>query len=86
MSNLALCNRERDENGIYNEVSESDRSGSCYYILTLAVTENQRRFGIATKNAAKASRLIKEALDSEAIKLHDPAVRLRDRSYLPFWA
>ena len=44
------------------------------------------RFGIEGKNASQASRLIREALGAEVIKLFDPEVRDRDRSYLPFWA
>ena len=44
----------------------------------------RQRFGIEEKNSAKASRLIREALRANVIKLHDPDVRDRDRSYLPF--
>ena len=46
----------------------------------------RQRFGIESDNAAQASRLIKEALAAKVIRLFDAKTRLRDRSYVPFWA
>ena len=46
----------------------------------------RQRFGIEDKNAARATRLIKETLQDGKIKLRDPLARRRDRAYLPFWA
>eukprot|EP00511_Aplanochytrium_stocchinoi_P010410 CAMPEP_0204872810 /NCGR_PEP_ID=MMETSP1348-20121228/38940_1 /ASSEMBLY_ACC=CAM_ASM_000700 /TAXON_ID=215587 /ORGANISM="Aplanochytrium stocchinoi, Strain GSBS06" /LENGTH=289 /DNA_ID=CAMNT_0052027825 /DNA_START=334 /DNA_END=1200 /DNA_ORIENTATION=- len=40
---------ERGTDGPCSDLADDFRSGSCYYILTLAVTEQQRRFGIATQ-------------------------------------
>ena len=46
----------------------------------------RQRFGIDARNAAKASRLIKDAVTAGLIKLYNPTVRQRDREYVPFWA
>lgn len=46
----------------------------------------RERFGIKPGNTAQASRLIREAVKASVIKLFDPEVRDRDRSYVPFWA
>ena len=44
------------------------------------------RFGIQPQNTAHASRLIKEALDAELIKPHDPDAAPKLMRYIPFWA
>lgn len=44
------------------------------------------RFGIATKNSATASRLIKEALSAKMIRLHDESAAPKYRKYVPWWA
>lgn len=49
-------------------------------------TSLRERFGIEAKNSATASRLIKEALDSGVIRLHDETVPPKLRKYLPAWA
>lgn len=49
-------------------------------------TSLRERFGIDAKNSAQASRLIKEALGSGVIRLHDPEVALKLRKYVPHWA
>ncbi|OIQ66545.1 hypothetical protein GALL_518830 [mine drainage metagenome] len=49
-------------------------------------TSLRERFGIETKNSATASRLIREALDAGAIRLHDETVAPKLRRYLPAWA
>ena len=46
----------------------------------------RQRFGIASPNAAVASRLLNEAVEAGVIAIEDPAVGKRSRSYLPFWA
>ncbi len=49
-------------------------------------TSLRNRFGIKPQSSAQASRLIREALKTQVIKLYDPDVRDRDRSYVPYWA
>ena len=46
----------------------------------------RKRFGIEKRNSAKASRLIKEALDAEVIGPYDPDASNRMKRYVPFWA
>ena len=46
----------------------------------------RERFDISKENAAQASRLLKEALDSRVIAIRDPEAGTRSRTYLPFWA
>jgi predicted HTH transcriptional regulator len=77
-----------------SEMDSQARIRACYQHACLCFVSGsrmtnpslRRRFGIDAKNASQASRLIREALDAKVIRLHDPTVRLRDRSYLPFWA
>nr|WP_221382087.1 hypothetical protein [Actinoplanes polyasparticus] len=46
----------------------------------------RERFGIASHNSAKASRLIKEAVDEHLIALRDPRAPVKLREYVPWWA
>lgn len=76
------------------EMEAQDRIRACYQHACLLFVMNKRmtnssireRFGIKTESAAQASRLIREAVTAGGIKLYDPNVRDRDRSYVPFWA
>lgn len=43
-------------------------------------------FGIAAKNSATASRLIKETLGAGVLRLRDPNAPPKTRRYLPHWA
>jgi hypothetical protein len=45
----------------------------------------RQRFGIEEHNAAKASRIIAEALAANLIKPFDPDQGKKYASYLPFW-
>ncbi len=49
-------------------------------------TSLRERFGIDVKNSATASRLLKEALVAEVIRLQDPAAAPKLRRYVPWWA
>jgi ATP-dependent DNA helicase RecG len=77
-----------------NDMDSSARTRACYQHACLCFVTGQKmtnasvrsRFGIDAKNAAKASRIIKEAVKAGSIKLRDPEVRDRDRNYVPFWA
>lgn len=46
----------------------------------------RKRFGIEDQNAAKASRLIAEAVDAGMLKPADPSQGKKYASYLPYWA
>ncbi len=46
----------------------------------------RERFGLADKNRATASRLIKEAIEAGAVKPHDASAAPRLMKYVPFWA
>ncbi len=71
-----------------------DRIRACYqhaclcHVCGRKMTNSslRERFGIKPENTSQASRLIREALEAKVIKLFDPEVRDRDRSYVPFWA
>ncbi len=77
-----------------SDMDSKDRIRACYQHACLCFVTGRRmtnpslrqRLGIDQKNASQASRIIKETLIAEMIKLYDSTVRLRDRSYLPFWA
>lgn len=76
------------------DMDRQDRIRACYLHACLAWVTRQRmtnttlrkRFGIADRNAAEASRLLKEALEAGVILIQDPSVGTRSRSYIPFWA
>ena len=44
------------------------------------------RFGLDVKNSAAASRLLRDALAAEVIRLHDPEAPPKYRKYVPWWA
>lgn len=46
----------------------------------------RERFGIAERNKATASRIIREAVDEELVVPYDPAAGPRVMRYVPFWA
>lgn len=46
----------------------------------------RERFGIAERNKALASRLIKEAVDEGLISVYDPSAGPRSIRYVPYWA
>lgn len=76
-----------------SDMDAKERIRACYQHCCLMFVSGKRmtnpslreRLGIEPKNSAQASRILKETLDAGLIKLHDSAVRLRDRSYVPFW-
>ena len=49
-------------------------------------TSVRKRFGIATRNRAQASRLISEAINEGFIEPHDPNAAPRLMRYVPWWA
>lgn len=49
-------------------------------------TSLRERFGIDPKNSSTASRLLKEALAAEQVKLKDESASQKFRQYVPWWA
>lgn len=76
------------------EMVRIDRVRACYqhaclrYVMNLPMnnTSIRERFGIAAKNASRASRLLKESVESEWVIIRDPDVGAKNRTYLPYWA
>jgi len=70
------------------------RIRACYQHACLRLVFGQKmtnaslrtRFGIEERNAAKASRLIKEAVEAGLLKPADPEQAKKYAQYLPFWA
>jgi predicted HTH transcriptional regulator len=77
-----------------NEMAREDRIRACYLHACLRYVQRQdmtnasvrKRFGIARKNSATASRLIREAVDAGAIGPYDANASRKLMRYLPFWA
>lgn len=76
------------------EMDKEDRIRACYlhaclryvsrgYLTNASIRE---RFGIEAKNAAKASRLIREAVEAGRIRAHDPDTSKKHMKYAPWWA
>lgn len=76
------------------KMSGADRTRAVYlhaclrYVQREFVTNTsvRERFGIEARNSAAASRLLREALQANAIKLADPEAALKLRRYVPSWA
>ncbi len=49
-------------------------------------TTLRERFGIAPRNSAQASRLLKEAVEAGLVMAYDPSAGPRSLRYVPFWA
>ena len=78
-----------------NEMDKNDKIRSCYQHCCLMYVTNQKmtnqtlreRFKIDVKNAAAVSRIIKDAIAENLIKLENPDNNSRKfSSYIPHWA
>jgi len=77
-----------------NDMDSKERIRACYQHACLCLVTGIRmtnsslrqRFGIEVHNAAKASRIIAEALEAGLIKPFDPDQGKKYAGYLPFWA
>lgn len=78
-----------------NQMDKNDKIRACYQHAALRYVSNEKmtnqslreRFQIDEKNSAIASRIIKDTLDAEVIKLDDPSSSSRKYAkYIPFWA
>ncbi len=78
----------------FAEMSRAERIHACYlhaclrFVMREPMTNTtvRERFGIDPKNAATASRIIRDALDDGLIKPYDEDQSKRHSRYLPFWA
>jgi predicted HTH transcriptional regulator len=76
------------------DMDRADRIRAVYLHACLRFVSAQKmtntsvrgRFGIEPRNSAKASRLIKEAIDESLIGLRDPQAPVKLREYVPWWA
>ena len=76
------------------ELSKQERIRACYWHACLRYITREKmtnaslrkRFGIADKNAAGASRLLTEAVEDGKIVIEDKSSGKRNRTYVPFWA
>ena len=75
-------------------MDRADRSRACYLHACLRYVERdpmtnsslRKRFGIAEKNSAMASRIIREAMEDHRVKPYDPDQGKKYAKYLPHWA
>ena len=76
------------------DMDRSDRVRAVYLHACLRFVSRQKmtnttvrdRFGINPQSSAKASRLIKEAMEERMVVLRDPHAALKLREYVPWWA
>ncbi len=76
------------------EMDSDDRIRACYqhaclrYVMREFMTNSsvRERFGIASQNSAKASRLIKEAVESGKVEADNADASRKHMKYVPFWA
>ena len=78
-----------------NDLDKKEKIQACYQHACLKYVSNEKmsnqslreRFEIEDKNAATASRIIRDALDENVIKEDDPENKSKKfKYYLPFWA
>jgi predicted HTH transcriptional regulator len=77
-----------------SEMDKEERVRACYWHACLKYVQREtvtnttirERFGIAVKNSAKASRLLKEAVESGVLVPYDSNAARSQMKYLPFWA
>jgi len=79
----------------FEEMDRNDRVRACYQHCCLRYVMNQKmtnqslreRFKLPEKKTESVSRVIRDAMEAEIVKLADPTITsLRYRSYVPFWA
>jgi len=75
-------------------MTREERIRACYWHACLQYVKREpvtnttvrARFGIDPRNAATASRVLKDALDAGALAVRDPAASRQAKSYVPWWA
>jgi len=77
-----------------NDMDRQERVRACYlhaclkHVMREQMTNTtlRERFGIEARNSATASRIIKDTLEAELIKPHDPDQGKRNARYVPHYA
>lgn len=77
-----------------SEMDSKDRIRACYQHTCLLFVSNEQmtnstfrvRLGIQQKNYAIVSRIIKETVEADLVKVVDPTTSNRYMRYVPFWA
>ncbi|KTD65382.1 ATP-binding protein [Legionella spiritensis] len=75
------------------DMDKQDRIWACYLHACLRYVERdymtnstlRDRFGIAPKNSAMVSRIIRDTLDAGKIRCYDDSVGSKAKKYLPWW-
>lgn len=78
----------------FKEMDRADRVRACYLHACLRFVQRnpmtnsslRERFGIEERNAAIASRIIRETMDDDLIRPYDPNQGKKYARYVPFWA
>jgi len=77
----------------FKDMKKEDKVWACYLHCCLSYVNREdmnngslrKRFGIEEKNSAVVSRVIKQAIDADLIKLYDPAANRNAWRYVPHW-
>lgn len=77
-----------------NEMDVDDKTRACYLHCCLKYvnresmnnTSLRERFNIEPGNIATASRVIKQTVEAELIRLYDAKANRKSWQYVPFWA
>ena len=77
-----------------SDMDRAERVRACYMHACLRYVERQpmtnssirKRFGIPTKRADRASKILREAVEAGVIAVRNPEIGRRHREYLPSWA
>ena len=78
----------------FKEMDKDDRIRACYLHACLRYVQRdfmtnttlRERFGFSSKNAAMASRVIRDTLYAHRIRCFDENVGSKAKKYLPWWA
>jgi predicted HTH transcriptional regulator len=78
----------------FSNMTKEEKIRACYlhaclkYVMRdfLTNTSLRERFGLDSKNSATVSRIIRDAVELEVIKLKDPDTAPRYYKYEPFWS
>lgn len=78
----------------FREMKKSDRIRACYLHACLKLVQRElmtnnslrERFNLEVENSAMISRIIKQTMEANLIKLEDETVGTKSRRYLPYWA
>jgi ATP-dependent DNA helicase RecG len=78
----------------FREMKKADRVRACYLHACLKLVQRElmtnnslrERFNLEVENSAMISRIIKQTMEANLIKLEDETVGTKSRRYLPWWA